>query len=252
MRSVEIVYDVQQGVPEVKKNRDIPFEPKEGFHWTDIPTGVCFFIMLVTVGLAIAINLRPLYYLDITWFDITGSSGLNAVVIKENYDALIAYCSPFYRGELVFPSLRASASGLSHFAEVKQIFNIIYIAGIVSLVVCIVSFIIKKKNNETRYLLISGIVALVIPLLFVIFALIDFNTLFTLFHLLVFKNGDWLFDPDTDPVINILPEAFFMQCGLLIAAVVIIGALSAILIWAFRRRNRKEVRLLPAKKNYYY
>ncbi|MCR5684206.1 MAG: TIGR01906 family membrane protein [Lachnospiraceae bacterium] len=236
----------------MKKTRDIPFEPKEGFHWTDIPTGICFLLALIAVGLALAINLRPLYYLDITWFDIPGESGLNAVVIKENYNALIDYCSPFFKGELTFPSLRASASGISHFAEVKHIFNVIYIVGLISLVICIVSFIIKKKSNETRYLLVAGIVALVIPVLFVIFALINFNAMFTLFHLLAFKNGDWMFDPATDPVINILPESFFMQCGMIIAATVIIGAVTVILIWLFRRKNRKEVRLLPPKKNYYY
>ena len=241
-----------QGVSKVKRNREIPFEPKEGFHWTDIPTGICFLIVLVAAGLALAVNLRPLYYLDITWLDIPGESGLNAVVIKENYNALIDYCSPFFKGDLVFPSMRSSASGLSHFAEVKQLFNVIYIAGIVCLAVCILSFIIKKKNNETRYLLVAGIVALVVPLLFIILALINFNALFTLFHMLVFNNADWLFDPVADPVINILPEAFFMQCGMLIAAIVIIGSVTVITIWAVRRRNRKEVRLLPPKKNYYY
>ena len=156
----------------MKRSREIPFETQDTFRWTDIPTGICFLIALVAIGLAIAVNFRPLYYLNISWLDIPESSGLNAVIIKENYNALIDYCSPFFKGDLVFPSLRASESGLSHFAEVKQIFTAIYIAGLVSLIFCIISFTIKRKNREYKYLLVAGIIAIVIPVLLVIFSLI--------------------------------------------------------------------------------
>ncbi|MCR5323354.1 MAG: TIGR01906 family membrane protein [Lachnospiraceae bacterium] len=236
----------------MKRSREIPFEAPERFRWTDIPTGIFFFIALVAIGLAIAVNLRPLYYLNISWLKIPESSGLNAVVIKENYNALIDYCSPFFRGPLVFPSIRASESGLSHFADVKAIFTGIYIAGAVSLVICVISFIIKRKNNEYKYLLVCGIITIVIPVLLVIFSLINFNALFLLFHMLVFSDNNWLFDPATDPIIDLLPETYFMECALIIAAVVIIGAVIVIIRYFVRKRNKKVERLLPTKKNYYY
>ena len=236
----------------LKRSKDIPFEAPERFRWTDIPTGICFLIALIAIGLAIAVNFRPLYYLNISWLKLSESSGLNAVVIKENYNALIDYCSPFYRGDLAFPSIRASQSGLSHFAEVKNIFNAIYIAGAVSLAVCVISFIIKRKNNEYKYLLVSGIVAIVIPVLFVIVSLINFNKVFILFHMLVFNNDDWIFDPATDPIINLLPETYFMECAMIIAGTVIIGAAVVIIRYFIRKKNKKAARLLPVKKNYYY
>ena len=236
----------------MSRSRDIPYEAPERFHWTDIPTGICFLITLISIGLAIAVNFRPLYYLNISWLKLPESSGLNAVVIKENYNALIDYSCPFFKGDLVFPSIRSSASGISHFAEVKAIFNGIYIAGAVSLVICVVSFIIKRKSNEYRYLLISGIIAVILPVLLVIFSLINFNALFTLFHMAVFKNDDWLFNPETDPIIDLLPETYFLECALIIAAVVIIGAAIAIVCYFIRKKNRKTTRLLPIKKNYYY
>lgn len=236
----------------LKRNREIPFETQDTFKWTDIPTGICFLITLIAIGLAFAVNFRPLYYLNISWLELPESTGLNAVVIKENYNALIDYCSPFFRGDLVFPSLRASASGLSHFAEVKQIFTAIYIAGLVSLIFCIVSFTIKRRNNEYKYLLVSGIVAIVIPVILVILSLINFNALFKVFHMVVFNNDSWLFNPATDPIIDLLPETFFMECALIIAAVVIIGAVVVIIGYFVRKRNRKTERLLPIKKNYYY
>ena len=236
----------------MKRSREIPFEAPERFRWTDIPTGIFFFIALVAIGLAIAVNLRPLYYLNISWLKLPETSGLNAVVIKENYNALIDYCSPFYRGELVFPSIRASESGLKHFADVKTIFTAIYIAGAVSIVICTISFIIKRKNNEYKHLLVCGIIAIIIPVLLVIFSLINFNAVFLLFHMLVFSDNNWIFDPATDPIIDLLPETYFMECALIIATVVIIGAVIVIIRYFVRKKNKKVERLLPTKKNYYY
>lgn len=224
----------------------------ERFHWTDIPTGLFFAIALLAIGLALAINLRPLYYLDISRFGLVEESGLNAVVIKENYNALIDYCSPFYTGDLVFPSLRASESGLSHFAECKDIFNMIFIAGTICLVLTVIIFIIKRHNGEYKYLRTSAIITLVLPVIVGAAAAINFDALFLLFHKLVFNNNDWIFDPATDPIIDLLPEEYFLQCALIIVGTMILGALIALLVFFIRKKKRKVERLLPQKKNYMY
>ena len=91
----------------------------ERFHWTDIPTGICFMIALLAAGLALAINFRPLYYLDISWLNLVEKSGFNAVVIKENYDILIDYCCPFHTGDLLF-TIRASESVKLQEAQVEK------------------------------------------------------------------------------------------------------------------------------------
>lgn len=224
----------------------------ERFHWTDIPTGLFFAVALMAIGLALAINLRPLYYLDIERFNLVEESGLNAVVIKENYNALIDYCSPFFTGDLVFPSLRASASGISHFAECKDIFNAIYLAGAICLVLTVIIFIIKRHNDEYKYLRTSAVITLVLPLIVGAAAAINFDALFLLFHKLVFNNDDWLFDPATDPIINLLPEEFFLQCAIIIVATMIIGAVIVLITFFVRKKKRKVEHLLPRKKNYMY
>lgn len=234
------------------KRRDNPFETTEKIKWTDIPTGIFYTIALISIGLALAINLRPLYYLCIKWFNIERLSGLNALVIRENYNALIDYCSPFYTGPLKFPTLRASESGLSHFAEVKDLFNAIYIAGAVSLLLCVISFLIKSHNNEVKYLRNCGIISIVLPAIVGIWSLIDFNSFFIIFHRLAFDNEDWLFDPRTDPVINILPEEFFGVCAGVIVVTVLLGAAVMFILYASCSKKKKEQRLLPRKTNYYY
>ena len=47
----------------------------------------------------------------------------------------------------------------------------------------------------------------------------DFDRAFTVFHSIFFPGKDnWLFDPATDPVIALLPEEFFRNCAIAIAA----------------------------------
>ena len=208
-------------------------------------------IALLAAGLALAINFRPLYYLDISWLNLVEKSGFNAVVIKENYNILIDYCCPFHTGDLMF-TIRASESGLSHFAECKQIFNVIYLAGAISLVLVIISFCIKAHFGELKYLRNCAIITVVLPLIVGIAALINFDALFLIFHKIVFSNDDWIFDPVTDPIINMLPETFFLQCAVIIIATMLIGAAVAFIVYLVKRRNRRVERLLPEKKNYYY
>lgn len=53
-------------------------------------------------------------------------------------------------------------------------------------------------------------------------AALDFDRAFTVFHSIFFPGKDnWLFDPVTDPVILILPEAFFRNCAIAIVTVLL-------------------------------
>lgn len=228
------------------------FDNKERFHWTNIPTGVCFALALIGLGVALAVHFRPLYYLSITWLDIPKTSGLNPVIIRENYDALIDYCSPFFDGPLVFPSMRSSASGISHFEECKDLFKAFYLIGALSAVFCVVSFFIKHRKGELDYLLCCGVTAISLPLILLIAFLVNFDAMFLLFHKIAFDNDDWLFNPATDPVINILPEEYFMECAILICLTVIIGSIVMIALYIIRRRKRRNASFVRHQKNYYY
>ncbi len=235
--------------------KEIPYESKPSVNWLDPVIGILFFFSLVAIGLAIALNFRPFYYWNIDWLDIEAASGLGADEIKLNYNALIDYCSPFFTGELKFPTLTASASGLSHFAEVKVIFNIIYITGLISTLIIIPVFIYKLYFKEYRFLRTCAITSVVVPILLLLACIINFDGIFILFHKVVFDNDDWLFSPTTDPVIKILPEEFFMGCAIIIASVVIIGAVTAFIIYLKKSDNKRpddESSLIPRKKNYIY
>jgi integral membrane protein (TIGR01906 family) len=218
----------------------------------DLGIGILFTLFLISLGLIIAINLRFLYYADIKWFNLEESSGFSYQTIKDNYNALIDYCSPFYQGDLVFPSLAASASGISHFAEVKVIFNTFYLLFAGTTVALIAILIYKLKKGQYRFYFVSSITSIVLPLFVLGACAIDFDTTFILFHKIAFRNDDWLFDPSTDPIITLLPENFFLQCALVIVAIVLLGSLILYLIYRHFKKKNQTINLLPRKVNYYY
>ena len=61
-----------------------------------------------------------------------------------------------------------------------------------------------------------------------IFAAVDFNAFWTVFHHLFFEGDTWLFDPRTSRMINMLPEQFFSDIVKYI--ILIFGAMLAVLL----------------------
>lgn len=206
------------------------------FKITDIVYGIIFTLLFISIAVVITVNFRPLYYMDIKLLNIEATSGLDSNTIKENYDALIDYSSPFYQGELKFPSLAASESGLIHFSEVKNIFTSFYIIGAISLILGIIIIIYKTRNRDYSYLAVSAITAVVLPLLLALYMAIDFDRAFVIFHKIFFRNDYWLFDPVTDPVITILPSQFFMHCAVMIILIVLLFCLLFILFYNKAKR----------------
>jgi len=85
---------------------------------------------------------------------------------------------------------------------------------------------------------IASILTFVIPVLLGIPFIVDFNKAFVAFHEIAFSNDYWLFDPRIDPVINILPEWFFMYAAFLILLIMILFA--AIAFFTGRILSRKN------------
>ncbi|WP_310605385.1 TIGR01906 family membrane protein [Anaerosporobacter sp.] len=208
---------------------------------TNILIGILFTLFFISISVIVVLNTRSIYYNNITNFELEKYSSLDRETIIENYDALIDYCSPFYQGKLEFPSLPASESGISHFEETKVIFvSFYYIAAITGvLLLCIILY--KKRRRNTSYLRTSAITIIVLPAIVGIATALNFEKTFILFHKLVFRNDDWMFDPATDPIIDLLPEEFFMYCAIGIILLVILGSLLLFLIdYLIRKKHSSE------------
>ncbi len=205
------------------------------FKKTDILIGIVFTLLLISVGVIAAVNFRFVYYFDVKHLNIAQTSGLDTDVILENYNALIDYNSPFFKGDLQFPSLPSSPEALQHFKEVKNIFVSFYYIAAVTILLSIIIILYKAKRKEYGYLLVSSVSVLVIPVLAAAGCALNFDATFVLFHKIFFRNNYWLFDPATDPVITILPDTFFLHALIVIILTVLTGSL---ILYLFSRKYR--------------
>lgn len=202
---------------------------------SDFSIGLILFCLFVSLGVIFTINFKPLYDLDIKLLDITGHTGIEKEVLKSNYNTLIEYSSPFFKGNLSFPNFPSSKEGLQHFEEVKAIFNIVYYIFFISLPVSVILIFIKRKKREYGYLLATFIISIFFTTIVVISLLANFELSFEVFHLLLFNNDYWMFDPLLDPIITILPEQFFLHCGLLVIFVILLCSFTSYGIYHKRK-----------------
>ena len=69
----------------------------------------------------------------------------------------------------------------------------------------------------------------------------DFNKYFTIFHEIFFTNDLWLFDPETDYMIRMLPEGFFYDMVMRIGACFVGGLIllaAVFFLWGKKTKNR--------------
>ena len=202
---------------------------------------LAFILMVTIICLAVTFTVffKGLYYFDIHYLHIDEMTNLTTEQIRHNYDVLIQYQSIFYQGDLVLPDFVMSASGAHHFAEVKTIFEIVQVLTVIGLIISIPVTIYKFKTKDFIYFKYVSIVTVVVPVVIGLLASIDFSKAFVIFHQIMFNNNDWIFDPRYDPVIMILPQAYFMHCFLLIILIVIL--LSGLYYASYRYLLKKEL-----------
>lgn len=188
-------------------------------------TALFCMLFLISFSVVVTLNFRPLYYFDMKQLNLSEVSGLSEDEIRENYDALIDYNSMFYDGNLEFPSLTMSEPGRIHFEEVKRIFVFVQwlcILSFLSAAVCIYFHFRGKKG--WKFLKATSVLTILVPLALGVLIALNWDQFFVTFHHLFFNNDYWIFDPALDPVINILPDTFFLHCALMILALVAAGS----------------------------
>ena len=204
------------------------------------------FLFVAAVGFSVLFTLhfRPQYYFDIGYLNLSADSGLVETEIRENYDALIDYCTGFSDRELQLPSLPSSEQGTVHFAEVQTIFRmfgVLFLAGFLLSAL----FIWLLRREKPAYLLIFSAFSIAIPAIIGLSIAINWQAVFFLMHRVLFRNTYWFFDPETDPVILILPSEFFMHCGVMIVCLILLfAAVSFGIYWVMRRRLRKKRQII--------
>ncbi|VTS71959.1 TIGR01906 family membrane protein [Streptococcus australis] len=175
-------------------------------------------LFFLSLSILLTIYLAWIFYpLEIQWLNLANRVFLKSETIQYNFQILMNYLTNPFSQVLEMPDFRSSAAGLHHFAVVKNLFHLVQLVTLVTLP----SFYFFVKNIVKKGFLPlyrkSILALLVLPLVIgLLGVLIGFEQFFTLFHQILFVGDDtWLFDPAKDPVILILPEAFFLHAFLL-------------------------------------
>ena len=194
-------------------------------------------IFIISGSVILGLRCKSLYYYDVKKLNISEMSGFTEEEIKQNYDYLIDYNLNKNVEEFHLPTIKYSKEGKIHFEEVRNIFQVVkkvfYISGLIS----VLRIILSIKNKNIKFLNTASIMTILLPIITAIPLMINFNYFFIKFHEAVFSNDYWIFDPNIDPVINMLPQDVFFHIGIFILAIILM--ISILLQISYRVLNKR-------------
>lgn len=203
-------------------------------------------LVVFTGSIAWVLLVRAFYYVQIGPLGVCAASGLTAEQVRAAYDDVMDYCLGL-RPDFAAGVLPFSAEGASHFADVRMLFllDLAVLAGTLLLLLGLKlacrrrHTALPRLNGRTSGFWaacgLGGLILIVGAL-----AATDFDRAFTVFHRIFFPGKEnWLFDPATDPVIVLLPEAFFRNCAIAIG-VTLLG-LCLWLVLTGRKQKKKAL-----------
>lgn len=149
----------------------------------------------------------------------------------------------------------------THMEDVRQLYQWFRTARDFSILAVLILFLFSAitgfrdvpRSLARGFLYGSFVVALVFGFVGT-WAALDFSSFWTFFHQMLFTNDEWLFDPTTSRMINMLPEALFADIVGRVAlyAAIAWGALTGVsivtLITQNRRRRKAREAAIAAKR----
>lgn len=205
---------------------------------TNLLMALVGFLFLASLSVVLVLNLRGIYYFDVRYQQLEQRTGMSEEEIRENYDVLIDYNLISKRVKtLEFPSFSMSEHGRTHFAEVKRIFVAIQYLCMISGVLFMIGVCWKIPHRDCGSLKLMSILTFLVPIVLGVLAFLSWDTFFVKFHELFFDNDYWIFNPATDPVINILPDEFFFHCAAAILLFLFLGGILTGALYRFATRR---------------
>ncbi|WP_251867703.1 TIGR01906 family membrane protein [Enterococcus malodoratus] len=185
------------------------------YRWLERVGLLCLIVTLLTLAITLTINARWLYQFDIGHLDLLDYTTLSAKELMHNFDQLMRYLNLPWVETLKMTDFPVSSSGALHFYEVKKLFLLNY--GILLVTIVPSLFYLRHLNKQQRlWTLIQPFrIAVVVPIVIAFLMAVNFDRFFIMFHGVFFNNDAWIFNPATDPIINVLPETFFLHCFIL-------------------------------------
>lgn len=177
-----------------------------------------FFLSLSCVLIAVEKNaFNSRFYLNAYEdYNIMEKTGKDFQELHDITDDLLDYLKGKRGEEVLEPNFNERE--ILHMKDVEVLFRngfiLKYISIIISLIIIIYFSITGEKEMLGRYIYKGLFINWIILGLLGIMIFFDFNKYFTYFHYIFFTNDLWLLDPETDLLIQMLPEEFFSSMAI--------------------------------------
>ena len=135
-----------------------------------------------------------------------------------------------------------------HMADVRNLFlGGLKLRNYAVILAIILMIVLRAKKADFRRLVPQGylqalFVYLILAAILGVAMSIDFTSCFTLFHKLFFTNNLWIFDPETDYMIRMLPEGFFSDMVIRVGVIFIVllavpGVAAVVYNWKWKKER---------------
>ena len=210
-------------------------------------------LLIITCSIGVPIYFRFLYYIQIKTLGMEKATGWDYATIKGAYDDVLNYLTLPGR-QFGTGKLKWSEDGAAHFADCKVLFDLNFWVMLVSAAITATLAILHRFNVITvlrpfghRAYFLAAIIAVVLPVVVGIACAIDFDKAFEVFHTVFFPGKtNWMFDPRTDQIIDVMPEQFFMNCAIIIGVTLVAIASSLvtadIILTHKEKKNKKGLK----------
>jgi len=209
-------------------------------------------VFLVCSSVRLVINSSLLYEYDFARYDIESRTDLPREELRRATGQIVDY----FNDDAEWLDVRVRWQGedvslysdreVRHMRDVKGLVRGVYALGLWTGAYVVLFILIGAVVARRRFLAVlasgvkrSAIGSVAVIVLVGIASLVAFDPIFTAFHRVSFANDLWLLNPDTDYLLKMFPEGFFLDATLAIAALTVAGF--AVLVGAIallRRRLR--------------
>lgn len=125
----------------------------------------------------------------------------------------------------------------SHMRDVRSVFLTFYLAAAVAALLLVGAFALRRGRARARLwrrISRAGFVIAAVTVIGGVVGMTSFDAAFEQFHEIFFPQGNFLFDPRTDRLVQLFPESFWVETTIAIGIVIL--ALATGLAWLGHHR----------------
>lgn len=222
---------------------------------------LAFVLFLIASNVRLIVNETRFYDYGFDKYEITEETGLPKVELMKVADHLIRY----FNDREDSPQVRVTRADqsfdlfndreIAHLKDVRTLIRLFYVLQWVTagyLAVYLIVLGIRRRGRALKdvagTLFRGSLITLGIVALLGLWALVDFDSLFLLFHHLGFRNDLWQLDPSRDYLIMLFPEGFFLDGALfLVGGLAMELLLVAGIAWLYLRRAHRGPGSFPSE-----